>query len=707
MKLIKFIQKNINLIVKILYFIIAIIITVSLFPRKEKFSFEIRKGTPWKHENLIAKYNFPIYKSEKELNFEKDSILSNYFPYYDYNNDVSSKNISSFKKYLEKYSLKKLQSDSVAFKDKRKFKKYKDSLSVFIINTENLVKNIYSKGIIELNEFSNIGDTAGFSIMITKNGISEKLNINEIYTGKKAYEKVKKFINSFSYDTINLSKINFENFLQPNLSYNKNISDKIKKQMLNNISPVRGMIQAGELIIYKGELVDENKYQILTSLKKEFEASSGALASKKIVLLGQIILLLSIFGILFFYLYYFHNDIIKSNLKTLYFLSVMLLFIVVSILFVKYNFLDIYIVPVVILPIMTMTFHNMRLAILHHTTTILIIGFIAPNGFEYVFIQFIAGAGAIFGISKLHNRGQIIQTAILVSIIYIFVYSGITVTYEGEISKINFLKFGWFLVSALLVLLSYPLIYIFEKVFGFISDVTLLELSNTNQPLLRTLAEKAPGTFQHSVQVGNLAEEAVRQVGGNPLLVRTAALYHDIGKTANPHYFTENQIGGFNPHSELEPEESAKIIINHIIEGEAIAKRNNLPKDIISFIKSHHGTGKVRWFLHSFKTKYPNKKLNESIFAYPGFTPKTKEQAILMMADVVEATSRSLTEVNEKSISDLVNKLIDYQISEKHFDNADITFAEISQVKEVFKKKLQNIYHSRIKYPSLEEKPIK
>jgi hypothetical protein len=329
----------------------------------------------------------------------------------------------------------------------------------------------------------------------------------------------------------------------------------------------------------------------------------------------------------------------------------------------------------------------------------LIIGFWVPNGFEFVFLSFVAGIIAIFTLSNNYRRGKLFLSAVLVVATYCIVYLGISIIQEGNMSKIEWIKFLWFAANGLLVLSSYPLIYIFERIFGFLSDATLIELSDTNQPLLRKLAEMAPGTFQHSLQVSNLAEEVIIKIGGSPLLVRAGALYHDIGKMENPHYFIENQVPGVNYHDKLKFVESAEIIIGHTTKGVEIARKNNLPESIINFIRTHHGTTTVQYFYRSYLKQNPDSVSEIERFRYPGPRPVSKEEAVLMMADSVEAASRSLKEINESTLADLVEYIINLQIADDQFAEANITFRDIREIKSIFKKKLRTIYHIRIEYP--------
>jgi len=395
----------------------------------------------------------------------------------------------------------------------------------------------------------------------------------------------------------------------------------------------------------------------------------------------------------------FRKDILEHFIKTLFILSLIVIFILVARLTLTWNAVSIYLIPFTLLPIIIRAFYDSRLALFIHNVTILMIGFFMPNSFEFIFLQIIAGMIAIFSLVNVRRRGQLFMTAIFIFLAYGVLYLGIAVVQEGSFESIRWKNFAWFGGNGLMILAAYPLIYIFEKLFGFLSDVTLMELADTNQKLLRTLAEKAPGTFQHSMQVANLAEEVIFKIGGNSLLIRTGALYHDIGKMGLPHFFIENQGIGTNPHDEIEIEKSVEIITGHVQFGIEMAHKYKLPEPVIDFIRTHHGNTKVQYFYKTFIKKFPESSVDLQKFTYKGQPPSTKETAVLMMADAVEASARSLKVYTEQKINELVENIISYQMTEKQFDNAAITLREISEAKEILKKKLKNIYHSRIEYP--------
>ncbi|NLH57014.1 MAG: HDIG domain-containing protein, partial [Rikenellaceae bacterium] len=496
-----------------------------------------------------------------------------------------------------------------------------------------------------------------------------------------------------------VKSIDWGNYVLANLHFDAKSTEIITQDMLANLSITKGLVYAGESIVTKGEVINQDLYQIIFSLKREHESKIGFRGSFRVLILGQALLISMLFLMLFLFLYNFRREILSDNRKIIFILLLITIMAILSSILIKRNIINIYIIPLAIVPIFIRTFYDSRLALFIHLVTVFLVGFFVPNSFEFVFIHFIAGIIAIISLTNLYRRGKLFLSISLVYISYIAVYVGIAIIQEGSILTIDPYSFLWFAINALLLLTSYQLIYLFEKIFGFLSDTTLMELSDTNQDLLRQLAEKAPGTFQHSLQVANLAEEAIFKIGGNPLLARAGALYHDIGKMNNPYYFIENQASGFNPHQGIDYEESAEIIIKHVAEGIQIAKKHNIPEQIIDFIRTHHGTNKVQYFLRLYREKYPELKDNVSLFSYKGPKPFSRETAVLMMADAVEAASRALKTITYEAINDLVENIINYQQIEEQYSDADITFKDITVVKSAFKKKLLNIYHARIEYP--------
>lgn len=702
-------KKLFSRIFRISFFLIAVAFIVFLFPKEVKFKYEFQKGKPWMHENLIAPYNFPVYKTDNELAIEKDSIIKLIIPHYRLDETIKDERLADFninfnlkwEDHLTKY---------YRVTSKRKQDKINEKTAIlkekYLEFSKKLIDFIYEKGIIEITANTK-PNPVNDKVILLNNNIAQETSISEVFTKKTAIEyltkKVKETSNTDEYEekigANFLETLEIENYIIPNYYYDSETTEQVKLSKINNISLTSGMIQEGERIISQGDVVNDSKYRVLQSLKTEFESSKGKNANYYLIVLGQIFLVFASFLVLYLFLLNFRKDILQNNLKTSFILIFVVLMIFISRITVQSDSISIYLVPLAILPIIIRAFYDTRLALFIHIVTVITIGFFAPNGFEFVFIQLIAGMMVIFSLANINRRSQLFLSALITFVSYSAIYFGIAMIQEGDITKININNFAWFAGNGLLLLSSYPLIYIFEKVFGFLSDVTLMELSDTNHPLLRELAEKAPGTFQHSLQVGNLAETASYQLGGNPLLARTGALYHDIGKMDIPEYFIENQVPGMNPHDKLDFDKSAEIIISHVTKGIEKAKKHNLPSNITDFIRTHHGTSKVQYFYRSFKNLHPDDEIDVSKFTYPGPSPSTKEQAIVMMCDSVEAASRSLKVYSPDTIDKLVEKIINYQIEEDQFKFADITFKDITTVKSILKNKLRNIYHSRIEYP--------
>jgi putative nucleotidyltransferase with HDIG domain len=700
-----YIKRYYKIIFRAFLFAASVAIIVVLFPREGKFKYEFQKGKPWLHETLMAPFNFPIYKTDKQIQNEKDSILKFFNPYFVYDSSVFEAELEKFRIFYRTKTDEYVE-NVLNKNDKGSRKK------MFLSNVQNFEKfsvkimsDVYSKGIIEISELKE-NPAANSRITLIKDKIAEDFSFIDFYTQKTAYEYVISSTNKYLHENSVIIKhpefyksVNLYEFIVPNILYDAKTSENIKETMLKNLSNSKGMVQKGERIISKGDVIDNNVYRILESLKHDFELKLGSSINYRIILVGQIIFVFGCILVLFLFLLNFRKDILQHSLKTSFILMVVLLFVFIASVTLRISEKSIYIVPFALVPIIIKTFYDSRLALFIHFITVLLVGFFAPNGFEFVFLNFIAGIAAIFSLTNLYRRGKLFLSSALVVITLSVAYFGMAITQEGNLASIEWQNFVYFALNGALVLSSYPLIYIFEKLFGFLSDVRLMELSDTNQKLLRELAEKAPGTFQHSMQVANLAEEAIIKIGGNPLLVRTGALYHDIGKLSNPIYFIENQRTGFNPHDMHEFDESADIIINHVREGIELARKNKLPKQLLAFIITHHGTGKVQYFYRSYIKKFPNKDVDISRFSYPGPKPNSKETAVLMMADSVEAASRSLTDYTDTTIDNLVESIINKHISDGQLDNSNVTFRDVTTIKAIFKSKIANIYHARIKYP--------
>lgn len=684
-KIISFIRHSHPEIYKGILFFMALTVIVYIFPKQGKFKYEFQnlKGKPWFHEDLIAPFDFAIKKTNEELDKEKSEIIKNAKPYLKYDTTVAKAKKAAFKVALEENWNKK-SSD------------YLKQRTLQFGYT--LLDSVYTKGILQPADALE-NKPMDYSVFVLNNNIAEEHELKDFYTAKSAYEYIEDQLFASKIEDVDRILNLLENSIAYNIFYDKETTEKVLKQSIADIAPSRDIILKDQSIVSKGEIIDAEKFQILESLKVEYEEQSNGTGNYLFIILGQFIIIAICLSVLAAFLKFFRKDIYSDNGKVTFILILVLLQVVMAHFSINSQSFSIYILPFCILPIIIRAFYDTRVALFVHIVTVLIISFMAPNRFEFAFIQLLGGMVAIFSIVNMRNRSQIFVSAVLIFLTYSISYIGITIIQEGNNDVITWFDFAWFGVSALLTLFSYPLIFIFEKVFGFTSDVSLLELSDTNGKLLRELASRAPGTFQHSLQVANLAEEAIYVIGGNSLLVRTGALYHDIGKMEMPMYFIENQASGMNPHEDLSYDESAGIIISHVIKGIEIAKKNNLPEQIIDFIRTHHGTTMTAYFYRSFKKAFPEEEIDEQKFHYPGPIPFSKETAVLMMADSVEAASRSLKKYDFESIDALVEKIIDGQIDQNQFSNADITFKDINRLKKIFKKKLMNMYHVRVEYP--------
>lgn len=697
-KYFRWIRQNINAIYRVLLFMIALGVLSLIYPNIGNFRYEYQKGKPWMHETLIAPFDFSIHKTEAELNENRDSLLANYYPYYEYKPDVLKNINTRFNSNFDKKWTSYIQTDNfknLKYRDK-KISLEKKRLSRYF---KDIISGIYEVGIIEP---SSTKQQLPEKINRSLNNVSEKVITKNIYTSKIAYEYINESLkNDFqnkSYQVF-FQSLDLDTYLIPNLLYNEDMSEKVKNSMLSSISLTKGLVKAGTRIALIGDVIDDDTFRVLESLKREYESILGSSQSHYLIMGGQSLLILACLVLLFLYLRNFRTQILEDNKKLLFILLLVILFVGLSSLIIKFPKVNIYIIPFVLIPVVLRTLLDSRSALFIYIISLLLCGFLAPNSFEFLFLQLSAGIMAIYSLPQLERRGQLVITAIITFFTYSIVYFAFAITQEGSIQEIEWRNFMWFAINGLLLTFSYSLIYIFEKLFGFISDVTLIELANQNHPVLRQLIQHSPGTFQHSLTVANLAEAAINEIGGNPLLVRTGALYHDIGKMKNPVYFIENQMTNRNPHDSLEFDKSAQIITDHVKYGVQIAKKHKLPQQIIDFIETHHGSGRVQYFYTSFKNKYPDKEIDEEKFTYPGPDPFSKETAVLMMADSVEAASRSLKEKTPETIEKLITSLINKQISENRFEMADISFKNIHQVKQIFTQMLINIYHARIEYP--------
>ena len=675
-------------IYKIFLFVASIFLLVSLFPREGTFKYDFRKGKYWMHDDLIAPFDFAINKSEEEINAEKASLLANVKLYFKRDVTLSQQKKAEFKTQLSnKWDEKYKQVNNIK----------KERVSSILIS---IYDSLINAGIIELiPEIEN--KAAGLGIILLKNNIAEETEISKFYTIGSADKYIRNEVNKLNLkDAVFFTEI-IENALFQNVKYDQHTTLKEKQNLISNVSPTKGMVENGQRIISKGELITNDKYQVLESLKNEYEIQLGSSTKYFSILLGQILLLSISIVVLVLYLRAFQKDILDDNKKNLFLLLLIFMMVFITSFVIKADAGYIYLLPLCLGPIIVRVFFDSRLALFVHLVTIIIIGFLAPNSFDFVFIQMIAGIITIISVVNLEKRAQFFRTSFFIFITYSLIYIGLILIQDGNFTQVSFKVFVMFAGSAMLTLFSYPLIFVFEKLFGYVTDVSLMELSNTNSKLLREMASKTPGTFQHSMQVANLVEEVIFEIGGNALLARAGALYHDIGKIEMPMFFIENQNTALNPHNELSYDESAEIIISHVSKGIQIARKHNIPEQLIDFIRTHHGTRKTAFFYQKFKLDYPDEIIDESKYTYKGPIPFSKETAVLMIVDSVEAASRSIKLPDEQNINDLVEKIINEQVNSNQFVNSNITFRDIDKIKNILKKKLSSIYHVRVEYPTV------
>ena len=692
------IRDNHEQIFRVSLFLLTLALIVYAFPRQAKFKYEFTKGKPWMHETIIAPFDFSILKSVEEIESEKDIINKQHAPIFNFNDAIFEIKAEEFVNLFEdKWSLdKKIQKDlKFTFSNIFKLKSARNNTKKHdLVNFGfNKLQEIYSKGIIQ----QNLDNSHGSQVLLKKGSLAEKRNIIDFYT-----------INSAANEINLMDKLSEKEFafivplllasLEQNIIYDKIASDELLQSELNSINISQGLIIEGQIIVNKGEIVNADRYQKLLSLKEDFEGAEWNRKSYYLVLFGQIILVGISLLILFLFLRQYRLEIITNTTRISMILSLIVIMVLLSALTLRINSAYLYILPFCISPIILKAFFDNRVALFVHLITTLVIGFIAPNGFEFVFLQLIAGIISILTVLKMYKRAQLFISVGKVIGVYFLVYIALSVIHDASFSGIELSILAQFAISGALTLFAYPIIFLFEKIFSLVSDISLLELSDTNSPLLRRLSEEAPGTFQHSLQVANLAEMGALEIGANAMLTRAGAIYHDIGKLQNPMYFIENQSSNLNPHDEIEFDESAEIIISHVLDGIEIAKENNLPDELIDFIRTHHGTTTVQYFYKQFIADFPEEEVDIKDFTYPGPKPYSKETAILMMADSSEAAARSIKNPTSENIDALIEKIINKQISADQFVNADITFKEINQIKKLFKKKLVNIHHARIEY---------
>ncbi len=671
-----------NLLMRVWITALTVAIIVWFLPRdsnSKRYNYDV--GKPWMYQSFIAQFDFPIYKSEDAIKQEQDSILKELMPYYNY--DPTRE-----KKELEKFN-KDFSSELTGLSHHYR---------AIIIDR---IHRLYSAGIMNTPEYNAIAHDSTNMVKVVDGKSATPIEIGCMYSTMSAYEALLKD-EELSKDRALLQKLNLTNYLEPNLTYDKEKTETERTDMLGSIPLASGMVLSGQKIIDRGEIVDDYTYRVLSSFERELQRRNATQMELTTTFIGQVIYVTILVMLFTMYIALFRKDYFDKPRSIMMLYVMITLFPIAVAMMIEHNWFNVYIVPFAMAAIFARMFMDSRTAFVTQLTIVLICAAAVKYQYEFIIIQIVSGLVAIYSLRELSSRAQVIKTAALVTVSCCAVYLALQMMQETDVLKLDSKMYTHFAVNGVLLLLSYPLMYLIEKTFGFTSNVTLFELSNTFKGVLRNLSEVAPGTFQHSITVGNLAAEVANRIGADSLLVRVGALYHDIGKMTNPAFFTENQAG-VNPHDALTCKESAKIIIGHVTEGVKIAEKANLPTIIKDFILTHHGRGMAKYFYIKYQNEHPDEVVDKEQFTYPGPNPFTREQALLMMADTCEAASRSLQEYTEESISSLVDRLIDAQVADGCFKDCPITFRDIAQAKQVLTERLMSIYHTRIQYPELKK----
>jgi putative nucleotidyltransferase with HDIG domain len=668
-----------GLFYKSLLILSSSILILYIFPLEGQFKYEFQKGRVWQYPDFYSPFDFSILKSDIEFKNDQEEVLSNLKSYLNADQKLKDQIITKYSEEFPRFFNKVDNPQDI------------DSLYAY---GQQLLDEIYYYGVLPPN-FIHKGNS---DILLIQGQSEIPINISELFKSETLFEYVSDKLEDSELNKYeDIYKDLFFEIITPNVSINKNFYETSKQQALQNISRSRGFVASGEFIVAKGEVVNEDTFEKLNSLRNEFTLQKD---DKNFVWIqvGYSILIILIFTLLLLFLFTYRYKIYEDNRKLTFIFFNILTVISAVTLTVNFNTDYVFAVPICILPLIVKAFFDARLGLFTHVLTVLLLGFIVPNSFEFVFLQITAGIITIQSVAQLYRRANLFISVGQIVLVYLIGYIAFTTIQEGSILKISFTPLALFVLNGLLMLFVQPLIYIYERVFRLVSDVSLLEMTDTNSILLKELSDKAPGTFHHSLQVANIAEAAANEIGANSLLVRVGALYHDIGKLTAPMYFSENQTTGFSPHERLTPKESANIIIDHVSEGIKIAKKHNLPNLVVDFIETHHGTSLVYFFYKKQEELYPD-ELNLEDFRYKGPRPFSKETAILMMADAVEAASKSLKNPDIKKLQQFIDKIIDGKMSEQQFNSSDITFSEIETVKNVLFKKLINVYQLRVEYP--------
>ena len=667
-----------DILIRTALVIATVAIVVWAMPQDNRSYYHVEEGKPWRYADFTAPYDFPVYKSESVIKEERDSALRQYEPYYKYDKSV------------EQRMVKKFDTD------------YANGIpelpKSFVYIISNRLHSLYQQGIMEQKEYAELLKDTARMIRVVNGKEAATVSIHEVYSAKTAYEQL------FMEDQLSvlrtvLQKCNLNDYIAPNLIYDRERSETYKNDLLSGIALASGLVQKGQKIVDRGEIVTEKTYRIVESFKRENERRHEDDAQSKISLLGKIIYVTLLMLAFTLYLTLYRKDYFEKPRSMLMLYTLIIIFTLLTALFMRNTFIHVYILPYAMVPIFIRVFMDSRTAFMTHTIMILICATMLQHPYEFIVVELVAGLTAIMSLRELSQRSQLFKASIFISLASMVVNLAFDWMHADALTQIDYSTYNYLIANGIALLFAYPLLYLIEKTFGFTSDITLIELSNTNSELLRQMSEIAPGTFNHSIQVANLAGEIANKIGAKAQLVRTGALYHDIGKLSNPIYFTENQ-SGIDPHETLTDIESAQIIISHVTEGLKMADKYNLPQVIRDFISTHHGLGKAKFFYIRYHNEHPDEPVDDLLFTYPGPNPFTREHACLMMADTVEAASRSLPDYTEQSIRSLVERLIDTQVAEGYFRECPITFRDIQYAKTVLIEKLKTIYHTRVSYPS-------
>ena len=666
-----------NLLTRVLLVIVAVVVIVWAMPHDKSSIFHVEQGKPWMYAEFTAPFDFAVLKSDDVIKHERDSVMREYEPYYSFHEETENQMVRKF---------------TTDFADG-----IPDVPNDYISIISNRLHSLYRQGIMELKEYEELSSDTSSMIRVVSNKEATSVSIMEVYSAKRAYEQLFRDEKLATMRT-QLQKCNLNAYIVPNLIYDRERSETSKNELLASIPLASGLVQKGQKIVDRGEIVTDRTYRIIESYMKENDRRSQDRTQNRISILGQVLYVAILMVCFMLYLTLYRRDYLEKPRSMAMLFVLIVAFALLTALFVRNTFVHVYILPYAMVPIFIRIFMDSRTAFTTHVVMIFICALMLQHPFEFVVVETVAGLVAISSLRELSQRSQLFRSAILITLACMAVNLAFDWTHAAALTMVDYSAYNFLLANGIALLFAYPMLYLMEKAFGFTSDITLIELSNTNSELLRRMSEVAPGTFNHSIQVANLAGEIANKIGAKAQLVRTGALYHDIGKLSNPIYFTENQ-SGIDPHEMLSDIESAQIIISHVTEGQKMADKYNLPDVIRDFIVTHHGLGKAKFFYIRYKNEHPNEPVDDLLFTYPGPNPFTREQACLMMADSIEAASRSLNDYTEQSIRQLVEKIIDSQVAEGYFKECPITFRDIQYAKTVLIEKLKTIYHTRISYP--------